>query len=123
MRPLISIQFEPDDIPPKLSVDYLLDISHPSYLNLKFHVENIILKTNFKVFFLKNWTKVRDRPNDILANYSKSMMTAMDFNKYLEGKHEAVFRGMGPNSWNAIFFRSILRRNISDWLFSRYQSR
>ncbi|QBX35018.1 hypothetical protein E4191_10080 [Paracoccus liaowanqingii] len=122
LRPLVRILFDPGETPPKFTIDYLLSMHDPNYENLKYHVENIILRTNFMSFFSKNWFRVRDRPGDILAGYSKCMSTKMDFQNYLAGQHEASFGGQGPNSWRAIFFRSILNKNVSGWLYNRYHA-
>lgn len=115
--PLIKLSFDPGGVGPDFQVVYMLPVTDPSFSNVEFHVQNVILRTNFLAFISKRWGKVVHTPDSILYGYTRAGSTKNEFHEFLLGKSNAQSDIDGDNSWHGIFFRSISARCIADWLF------
>ncbi|WP_158972351.1 hypothetical protein [Chachezhania sediminis] len=115
--PLIEVRFDPRATPPVFEIHYMIDEEDPDFRNVKFHVDNIILKTNFLTYVSKRWGKLRVQPDAILPNRRDYRGNKNQFQEYLVELGEGKSADEGANAWATIFLRSISNRIISDWIF------
>lgn len=116
-NPLINLIFDPKDAPPVFLISYMIANTDPDFDNVKFHVDNIVRRTNFLTFIGKKWGRLKAQADDILPNHRDYRATGDEFHAYLLGLGVTKTAGEGANAWEAIFFRSISDRNVSDWIF------
>ncbi|APG47889.1 hypothetical protein [Phaeobacter porticola] len=117
VEPLIDLKFNPNDTPPLFTINYTISASNPNYNNVKFHVDNIVLRTNFLTHIGKRWGRLKAQPDAILPKHRDYRASRDEFHSYLIELSDGKSAETGPNSWAAIFFRSISRRSVSDWIF------
>lgn len=116
-NPLFVCDFNPADVAPIFSVRILLPARHPDYENIAFHIENVVLKTNFNIFLIKRWGKLKLLPDDMLIGNRAHRANTAAFQRYLTSLSESKVRVEGPNAWEAVFFRSVANPVVADWLF------
>ena len=116
-RPLIGLIFDPHAAPPTFQIDYLIAHTDPDFGNVKFHVDNIVRRTNFLTHIGKRWGKLKAWPDAILPKHRDYRDTKDQFHAYLIELSEGKSVDEGANAWATIFLRSISNRNISDWIF------
>ncbi|WP_299818191.1 hypothetical protein [uncultured Roseibium sp.] len=119
--PLIRLEFDPSARPPRFKIQYLLHTSNPHYINLDFHVKNVLLRTSFLEFAAKKWSKIRDTPRRTLPLFDDYCSNNKQFNEYLINLYNTAAEDDGVNSWKAILYRSVAEQRISDWLFLNYK--
>ncbi|WP_176251104.1 hypothetical protein [Sulfitobacter sp. HGT1] len=120
-NPLIKLNFNPGIDVPIFQIVYLMPVADPNFRNLEYHVQNVILRTNFLTFIGKRWTKVKFAPDGVLPGHFRHRSTQDEFHHYLLEQSAARSADEGCNSWASIFFRSISEREVSDWLFENYE--
>jgi hypothetical protein len=116
-NPLIVLSFDPNGAPPCFEIKYTIAATNPNFYNVKFHVENIILRTNFLIYIGKRWGKLKVQPDDILPFHGGYRTSKDEFHVYLLRLSTTRDADEGANAWAAIFLRSISSRNVSDWIF------
>lgn len=121
-RPLIDLRFDPGVKPPVFEIHYMIDEADPDYENVKFHVDNIIRKTNFLIHISKRWEKLKARPDTILPKHKDYRDNKDQFHMYLTELSEGKSVDEGANSWGTIFLRSISNRIVSDWIFDNFKN-
>lgn len=116
-RPLIDLRFDPSATPPVFKIHYMIGEADPDFGNVKFHVDNIIRKTNFLTHISKRWGKLKAQPDAILPKHRDYRDNKNQFHEYLAELSEGKSVDEGANAWSTIFLRSISNRIISDWIF------
>lgn len=115
--PLFDLTFNPDDAPPVFHIRYLINCRDPNFKNVEYHVNNIVLRTNFLSYIEKRWSKLKIQPNNILPHHRDYRSTSAQFHQYLLDLSCEKSADEGSNAWEAIFLRSISNRCVANWLF------
>lgn len=115
--PLFHVEFDPQELAPVFSIVIDVPTDDPSFPNISFHIEQVLKRTTFFTFFHKRWEMVREYPDEILAENHHSRGSTDEFRAYLRRLAKQSGK-KAPNSWNAVFYRSIARSPVADWVYA-----
>lgn len=116
-RPLFTCDFNPADQVPAFTIRLLLAEDDPQYANVGFHIQSIVLRTNFLTFLSKRWQKLKEFPDDMMIENRSHRESLVRFETYLSNLAASKSRVEGANAWETIFYRSITEASVVNWIF------
>lgn len=118
---LLAGRFEDLGPAPQVSLRILLPAGHALLPAVRFHVENVVERTQVRDYLRRSWCRLIGGPGRTTVELRSDPPTrdalAEIFTRELE-RCDAAYDG--PNNWDSLFMMAILEDHVVDWLFDRF---
>ena len=102
---------------PIITLSANLPITDNNYASVKFHIQNVLMKTSLSMFLEKKWSKLYNHPSMALSEWdeyktgNKSLKEAIIKQlSFYDGEHESL------NNWHSVFMSGLLDESVLNWL-------
>ncbi len=118
---LIAAQFANLGPVPSISLRLTVDENHAEYAAIRFHVENVVLKTGIGDWFYTLWGSLYRRPSLIVSALDTlNPATGAELLAMLEYELDKRDDSHGGrNNWNSAFIAGLLDAAVVTWLFGQ----
>ncbi|EKL3069904.1 hypothetical protein PQ425_002661 [Shigella dysenteriae] len=114
---LICANFSKLGRTPTIDVKIIIDPMSPEYNNVKYHLDNVVIKNNIKGYLSEQWESFYLYPELVIRGLNKSLSTYSDVYELLtrellllDEKHK------GKNNWNSVFVAGLIRPDVIRWI-------
>ena len=114
---LIRAEFTKLGRTPMIGVRIIIDPLSPDYNNVKYHLNNVVIKNDIQGYLSQLWESFYLQPETVVRGLNKSLITYEDVLSLLtrdllllDKKHK------GKNNWNSVFVAGLIHPDVIKWL-------
>ncbi|MBI1685916.1 HNH endonuclease signature motif containing protein [Caulobacter hibisci] len=117
---ILAAQFEDPGPAPRISVRILQDPGSPDYPAIKFHYDNLIMRTDLVRYLRKFWGKLISQPSVTVTRFREIPRTWEALDQMLrEELQDRDDKYESRNNWESILIAGLLDANVQAWLYPR----
>jgi hypothetical protein len=118
---ILAARFEDLGLIPRVSLRVLLDPADPRYAGVRFHVRNVVERTQITDYLRRQWTMLIKRPSRLTTDLRHDPSTLDALKEILARELERLDDVHdGKNNWNSIFMAGLLDDEVVDWLYDKF---
>ncbi|BBK42790.1 hypothetical protein STVA_28100 [Allostella vacuolata] len=106
---------------PRITLRLLLDVHHPNFTAVRFHIQNVVERTSILRHIRTSWTNLIRRPSLTAAelrNAPASCQELSDILSYELDRQDVTHRSR--NNWRSVFISGLLDDHVLNWLFTAF---
>jgi len=117
---LVAARFDDLGRVPRVSLQLLVQTTHPLYPAIAFHVARIVSNTAILKYLSDRWGHLYQKPKRIIRALASVPESESRLREVLEEELELTDETHGgKNNWDSVFVRGLLDADVSPWLFDR----
>lgn len=120
---LIKAKFENLGDTPSISLEITKKTTHPSYLSIKYHVDNVVLKNDILGYLSTRWESFFLYPRLIVREIGPHLMGRMEIAHVITEEIRLLDETHGgKNNWNSVFAVGLLTDEVIGWLLQELRN-
>ncbi|MNS45537.1 hypothetical protein D3C72_780080 [compost metagenome] len=118
-RRLIVARIENPGPVPRISLHILLPDTHCRYPAIRFHLENVVGRTQVLDHLRRRWAKLMRRPGTLIVPLKRNPKTLLELDQILLDERDRLDDlHDSRNNWDSIFLNGLLENSVQAWLFN-----
>jgi len=119
---LVKARFEDLGAVPKITLEVFLDVGDPNLAAVRFHMQNVVMRTSILRYIRKSWMNTLRRPNLTAADLRHAPATRQQLAEILTDELDRQDDVHGSkNNWRSVFIAGLLDDHVLDWMFAAFQ--
>jgi len=115
---LVGCDFEDHGRAPSLKIVNLLEVTHPQYSSVQFHIENVLLKTQIKRALRRDWAKLLRKPSLVVRELRRTPRNRNQLTEILKTELSILDDSYESyNNWASIFITGLLQAHTLQWIY------
>lgn len=102
---------------PTIDVKVVIDSTDPDFNNVKYHLDNVVIKNNIIGYLSEQWEQFYLYPELVVRGLNKTLLSYDDLSNFLirelsllDEKHK------GKNNWNSVFVAGLIHPSVIRWI-------
>lgn len=114
---LIQARFTNLGRTPKIDVNVIIDSTDPDFNNVKYHLDNVVIKNDIKGYLSEQWESFYLYPELVVRGLNKDLLSYNDLSIFLNRELSLLDeKHKGKNNWNSVFVAGLIHPDVIKWI-------
>lgn len=114
---LIRADFSNLGITPTIEVKVIIDPESPDFNNVKYHLDNVVIKNDINGYLLQQWESFYLYPELVVRGLNNSLNSYDDVLNLLVRELSLLDENhRGKNNWNSVFVAGLINPDVIRWI-------